>query len=227
MADKPHYLDHRKRLRERFALSASEGMRDYEILELLLTYAIPRRDVKPTAKKLIERFKNVPGILDADLKEIGAVEGMGEASSVLVKLIKDVCGLYLQEKMARKDFLASPKAVIDFARVKISGLAHESFMVIYANVKNEVLSHEILQEGTVDHAVVYPRRILESALAHHAAGLILLHNHPSGHCEPSASDKALTRKLCDAVRAVDIRILDHIIVGKGGYYSFAENGFLS
>ena len=202
-------------------------MRDYEILELLLTYAIPRKDVKPAAKKLIERFKSIPGILDADLKEIGSVEGMGQASSILVKLIKDICGLYLLEKMRRKDFLASPKAVIDFARVKIAGLPHESFMVIYANVKNEVLAHEVLQEGTLDHAVVYPRRILESALAHHAAGLVLLHNHPSGHCEPSQSDKALTRKLCDALRAVDMRVLDHIIVGKGGYYSFAENGLLS
>jgi DNA repair protein RadC len=111
---------------------------------------------------------------------------------------------------------------MDFARTKLAGLPHEAFMVVYLNVKNEVIGHELVQEGTVDRAVVYPRRVIESALGRHAASLILVHNHPSGHPDPSPEDKQLTRMIADAAKTVDMRVLDHIIVGRGGYFSFAE-----
>jgi len=110
--------------------------------------------------------------------------------------------------------------------VKLAGLPHEAFMVIYLNVKNEVIGNEVIHEGTVDRAVVYPRRIIEAALARHAASLILIHNHPSGHPDPSPEDKRLTRSIAEAARTVDIRVVDHIIVGKGGHFSFMENNLL-
>jgi DNA repair protein RadC len=110
--------------------------------------------------------------------------------------------------------------------VKLAGLPHESFMVIFLNTKNKVLDHDIIQEGTVDRAVIYPRRIVEEALSHHAAGLILVHNHPSGDSEPSPEDKHLTRAIVEAARTMDIKVLDHIIVGKEGYCSFLERHFL-
>jgi len=227
MAEKPHYVGHRERLRERFQKAGTEGLHDYELLELLLTYAIPRKDVKPVAKDLIKRFGGLSGVLDAGHKELEEAPDLGPASATLIRLVKGLCCCYLAERMQRRDALCSPQAVMDFARLKLAGLPHEAFMVIYLNTKNEVLDHEIIHEGTVDHAVVYPRRVVESALARHASGLILIHNHPSGHPEPSMEDRRLTRAIADAARTVDIRVLDHIVVGKGGHFSFAENQLLS
>lgn len=111
--------------------------------------------------------------------------------------------------------------------MKLAGLPHEAFMVIYLNTKNEVIQYEIVHEGTVDRAVVYPRRIIEGALSHHASGLVLIHNHPNGHHKPSEEDKHLTRNIAEAGRIVDLRILDHIVVAKDGYFSFLENHLLS
>ncbi len=219
---KPDYIDHRKRLRERFRKAGVEGFHDYELLELLLTYAIPRRDVKPIAKMLIGRFGSLSGVLDASPQELEKVTQMGPASSSLIHLVKETCGTYLSEKMKQMDVLSSPQAVLDFARAKLAGRPHESFMVIFLNTKNQVLHHRIVHEGTVNRAVIYPRRVIEEALAHHASGLILVHNHPSGQSDPSSEDRQLTRALIEATRALDIRILDHIIVGKDDHFSFAE-----
>ena len=221
-SDAVHVIGHRQRLRERFNKAYTDGMHDYEVLELLLTFSIPRRDVKPVAKKLIERFGGLSAVLDADPVKLE----VGPASTTLIKLVKEVCGLYLAGRMEKKDLLTSPERVISFSRMKLSGLPHEAFMVIFLNTQNEILKHEIVNEGTVDQVAVYPRRILEMALSHHAAGLIIVHNHPSGYTDPSEEDKRLTTSLKDAARIFDIRILDHIIVGKNGYFSFVERGLL-
>ncbi|MGQ9630187.1 MAG: RadC family protein [bacterium] len=226
MSDKPHYIEHRKRLRERFQKAGAEGFHDYELLELLLTYAISRKDVKPIAKELIERFGSLSGVLDAGQGELESVPHLGPISATLIRLVKELCGAYLAEGMKHRDSLSSPQAVVDFARAKLAGLPYEAFMAIYLNVKNEVIKYEIIHEGTVDRAVIYPRRIVEGALANHAAGLILVHNHPSRHFEPSEEDKHLTRAIAEAARTVDVRILDHIVVGKDGYFSFAEGDLL-
>jgi DNA repair protein RadC len=124
--------------------------------------------------------------------------------------------------MEIRNLLTSPDSVVRFARMKLAGLPHEAFMVIFLNVQNEVLAHEIVNEGTVDQVAVYPRRIIEKALMHHAAGLIIVHNHPSGYTDPSEDDKRLTRSLKDAANLLNIRILDHIVVGQRGYFSFVE-----
>jgi len=225
--NKPHYIEHRKRLRERFQKAGAEGLQDYELLELLLTYAVPRRDVKPIAKSLINRFGGLSGVLDANQKELEEVAGLGSVSATLLRLVKELCIAYLAERMKQRDVLSSPRLVVDFARLKLSGLPHEAFMAVYLNVRNEVIDYEILIEGTVDSVVIYPRRIIESALSNHATALILVHNHPSGHPEPSEEDKHITRAISQAARTLDIRVLDHIIVGKDGYFSFMEGGLLS
>ena len=222
----PHYLKHRKRLRERFDKSGVGGFHDYESLELLLTYAIPRRDVKPLAKSLIAQFGSLSGVLDANSRELASVDGIGQRSALLIPLIKELCTEYMAEKLKSRDLLSSPGAVVDFARMKLAALPHEDFMVIFLNVKNEIITYETIHEGTVDRAVVYPRKIIESALAHHAVGLILIHNHPSGHPEPSAEDKAITNAIASACRPMDIRVLDHVVIGRNGYFSFAEEGLL-
>jgi len=226
MQDAPDYVEHRKRLREKFLKAGAEGFHDYELLELLLTFAIPRVDVKPAAKALMKRFGTLNAVLDATQSELQSVSGMGPTSAVLIRLVKELFSAYLAERMEGKDVLSSPSAVVDFARVKLAGLPHEAFMVIYLNVKNRVIDHEVLQEGTVDRAIVYPREIVKAALTHKATGLLLSHNHPSGDPEPSQEDKHLTRSVIEAARTVEIKVLDHIIVGKNGYFSFQENRLL-
>jgi DNA repair protein RadC len=227
MEDKPGYVDHRKRLRARFRKNGTEGMHDYEVLELLLTYAIARKDVKPYAKELIKRFGNLSGVLDASQQELESVLHIGPISSTLIRLVKAIGSLYLAEKMKQRDVLSSPQAVLEFARMRLSGLPHEAFMVVFLNTKNKVLDHKIIQEGTVDRAAVYPRRIIEEALSRHATSVILVHNHPSGDAQPSAEDKQLTRDLVEAAKTIDLRVLDHLIVGKEGYCSFAEARLLT
>lgn len=221
-----HYVQHRRRLRDRFRKAGSNGLQDYELLELLLTYAVPRRDVKPLAKNLIAQFGSLASVLDADQRELERARDVGPSSAILIRLVKELCETYLAEKMHRKDSVSSPQAVVDFARIRLAGLPHEAFMVIYLNVKNEVIEPEIVNEGTVDRAIVHPRRVVEGALRRHAAALILVHNHPSGHTEPSEEDKRLTRAIVEAARTVEIRVLDHIVVARNGYFSFAQERLL-
>ena len=223
MEERPHHLEHRHRLRERVRKSRGEGFPDYELLELLLTYAIPRKDVKSRAKDLIKTFGSLGGVLDADPGELEKVLQVGPISSTLIRLVKKLNEAYYAEKMMDRDALSSPQAVLDFARVRMAGLPHEGFMVIFLNTKNRVLDYNVIQEGTVDRAVIYPRRIVEEAIARHAASVILVHNHPSGQSEPSPEDRELTRSIVEAARTIDLRVLDHVIVGKEGHFSFVEN----
>jgi DNA repair protein RadC len=223
---KPHYLGHRKRLRERFRKAGGQGLQDYELLELLLTYALLRKDVKPVAKDLVAHFGTLAGVLDADLDELQRVPGLGSAAATLVRLVKELEVAHLAEGMRHRDLLCSPQAAVDFARLKLAGYPHEAFMAIYLNTRNEVIDHETIHEGTIDRAVIYPRRIVEAALSRHAAGLLLVHNHPSGHTDPSEEDKQVTGAIAQAAAAVDIRVLDHVVVSRDGYLSFVEKGFL-
>jgi DNA repair protein RadC len=217
---------HRQRLRERFRVATADGLHAYEVLELLLTFSIFRRDVKPIAKALLHRFGGLAGVLDADEAELRAVDGVGPATVTLVHLVKQMGTLYLGERMRQRDVLTSPERVAAYAAMKLGGLPHEAFMVVFVNVQNEVLGSEVLHQGTVDQVAVYPRRIIEAALARHAAGVVLVHNHPSGHLAPSDEDKRLTRAIRDAARPLDLRVLDHVIVGGGGSFSFVANGLL-
>ncbi len=221
-----HNQGHRERLRKKFLNAGIEGLHDYEAIELLLTFAVPRKDVKPIAKQLLKKFKNISGLLDASHEELRSVAGIAESSTVIISLVKELCGEYLADKMKECDVLSSPEAVRDFARMKMAGMRDEAFMVIYLNTKNHVNNYEMICEGTVDHAVIYPRKIVKKALAYDASGLILIHNHPSGMCEPSKEDISLTEMIKDTVKTLNIRLLDHIIVGKSGYFSFVEKDIL-
>lgn len=222
-----HHTGHRARLREKYAKSGADSFHDYELMELLLTYAIPQRDVKPIAKELFKKFHSFSGIIDAPLAEIAKTPGLGEYSSILIKLVRDISSAYLAARMREQDILTSPESVTNFARMKLSGHEDESFMVIYLNTKNHVSDYEIIQTGTVDRAVIYPRSLIKKSLASNASGVIIVHNHPSGICDPSEEDKTLTIAIKNAVEAVNIRFLDHLIVGKCGYFSFFENGLIS
>ena len=217
---------HRERLRKKYLQTGIGSLHDYEQLELLLTFVIARKDVKPIAKSLLKTFKTFSGVFDASLEELRAVEGIGENAAVMLKLVKDVCGKYLEDRALSTDAITNPAAVIDFARMALGGLKNETFMIIYLNVKNHVIDYEA-SHGTVDYAAVYPRNIIQGALRRNATGIILVHNHPSGHCDPSKEDITLTSTIKAACKTVSISILDHIIVSKSGYASLAEKHLIN
>ncbi|MBI5560461.1 MAG: DNA repair protein RadC [Deltaproteobacteria bacterium] len=217
---------HRQRLRERFRKAHLEGFHDYEVLELVLTYAIPRRDVKPLAKTLIERFNGLRGVFDASVEELGEVRGVGENAAMMINLIKEVCGEYLKERMMKKDVIRSTKDVLQYLDMKLSGNKVEKFLAIYLNSKNEVMGLEVLHEGTIDQTLVYPRKVIENAFKHNARSVIFVHNHPSGDPTPSKNDRSLTEELKKVASAVDIIVHDHIIVGRNGHFSARDAGWI-
>ncbi len=226
MADKPDYIEHRKRIRERFLKSSGKGLSDYELIELLLTYAIPRKDVKPIAKQLSRKFGGLKGILNSTTEELEKIDGIGPASATLILLIKEIIIGYFEDIMVKGDALSSPDIVANFAKAKLSGLKDEVFLCIFVNTKNEVIDYKVIQEGTIDQVVLHPRKVLEGALSMKASGIILIHNHPSGHPEPSDQDKVLTDELKKATELINLRILDHLIIGNNKYYSFRENSLI-
>lgn len=217
---------HRKRLRERFKKTGLVGLHDYEFIELLLTYAIPQKDVKPIAKELIQQFNGTKGIFDASIEELTSVTGIGERAATLIKLLKEGATFYLKTRIKGKEVLSSPQDVFDFCHHAISGEKNEKFMVIYLSTKNEVIEVETLEEGTINQTAVYPRKIIEGALKHNASALIFVHNHPSGDPTPSKTDRQLTEDLKKAASTIDITVHDHIIIGRNSHFSGRENGWL-
>lgn len=216
---------HRRRLRDKFLKAGLAGLHDYEVVELLLTYAIPRMDVKPLAKRLIKRFKGLRGIFDASIEELKEVPGVGTHSAALIRLAKDLGEAYLEERVIGGDILSSPKDVVDFLTLKLSGERVEKFLAIFLNSKNEVLAIETINEGTINQTAVYPRKVIERALRHNARSIIFVHNHPSGDSTPSAADIKLTRELERAAKTMDILVHDHIIIGKKGHHSLRDSGW--
>ncbi|MCX5835008.1 MAG: DNA repair protein RadC [Deltaproteobacteria bacterium] len=222
----PHYKGHRSRLKKRYTTSGIDALQDYEVLELLLFYAIPRRDTKALAKDLLKKFGSLKKLMDADLKEIEALFGMSSQAPLLIRLIKDLGTLYLQEKAMETPQISSTKALLDYCMASMGGLQDEHFSVIFLNAQNRMIKTEVIQEGIVNQAVVYPRKILENAIKYKASAIILVHNHPSGNIKPSDADIRLTRTLQDTARVLDILIHDHIIVGENRYFSFREEGLM-
>jgi DNA repair protein RadC len=225
---KPHYLGHRQRLRERFVKAGLEGLADYEVVELLLTLAIPRSDVKGPAKALIARFGNLRGILDAPLADLQSVPGLGEVAPVALRIVRAAATLYLQQSTEQADILVDSDALSSFWRLRIGALPVEVFEVGYLDSGRRLLRDGIerLEEGTVDRAAVYPRRVVEAALRRGAAALVFAHNHPNGDVKPSEQDKLLTRALVLAAETVQVKILDHLVVSPDQVFSFRSAGLL-
>ncbi|HOA61440.1 MAG: DNA repair protein RadC [Verrucomicrobia bacterium] len=226
--DKPHHLGHRQRLRERFIKSGLDGFADYEVVELLLTLAIPRSDVKRPAKALIARFGNLRGILDARIEDLRSVPGIGTVTPAAIQIIKAAATLYLQQSAEGRDSLRDPEFLSRFWRARIGALPNEVFEVGYLDSGYRLLRDgvERLEEGTIDRAAVYPRRVIEAALGRGAFAIALAHNHPNGAVTPSEQDKVLTRAIVLAAETVSLRVVDHLIVSPGEAFSFRKAGLL-
>lgn len=217
---------HRKRLRERFINANLEAFSKHEIIELLLTFTLPRRDTKPIAKDLIKQYGSVAGILDAPVEKLKKIDGIGEITPILIKFFKELLAYYLYEKDIKNRFLSSTEDVVSYFRTKMQGLPQEEFKAVYLSTKNKILDVETIAAGTVDHSVIYPREIIKKALNHNAKSIILVHNHPSGDPNPSEADKEITRKLKIICELMDINVYDHVIIGKNSYISFAQKGWM-
>lgn len=222
---------HRKRLREKFIRSGLEGFHDYEIVELLLTLGTPRKDCKQQAKEAIKKFKGLRGVLDASLEELQEVEGIGPANAFGIKLFQTVSGRYLKEGIIGKEIilsspLKSSKAVFDYLYQSMSREKKEIFKVLFLDSKNKLIELEDLFEGSLTSSAIYPREIMKKAIQYNAAGLIFVHNHPSGDPDLSESDKEITKDLVAAGNTMQIKVLDHIIIGDNKYFSFADDGLI-
>lgn len=218
---------HRERLRTRYLKAGGDGFPDYDMVELLLTYCIQRRDVKPIARELLKRFKDIGGIMDAELQELCEAEGMGENSALLFKLLRDLCVRYLECQVKNTDVISSPDQLQNYARMKLSEFPDEVMMLICLNTKNHVIHSEIISRGTIDYAVIYPRNVAADALRKKAAGVIIIHNHPSGVTLPSKADKKFTEDVRFALKSLEIRLLDHLIVSRTDAFSFVDHGLLN
>lgn len=227
MTEAPHYLGHRERVREKFRQFGLDVFReDYEALELLLLFVARQKDMKPVAKALIERFGSFKNVLDAPSEELEDVEGVGPAAVTLIHFVKQAAARYLQQTSRARFSPDSPEVLIQYCIVKMGAEPDEKFRVICLDSSFAIVGEENVAEGTVDQATVYPRKVMEIALAAKATTLVFVHNHPDGNVTPSEFDKTLTRSLVLAAKTMGISVYDHLIVSKDAHFSFRENGLL-
>jgi DNA repair protein RadC len=207
-----HKEGHRNRLRKRFLKGGRSAFPDYELLELLLTYVIPRRDTKSTAKNLLRKFRSFNSVLNQPKDKLEAVDGVGRQASTYILVIRACIERYFEHRVERRKSISSTEEVMQFVRAQLGAKQRECLMAIYLTDNNRLLHHSIITEGTVNRTAFYPREILRQGIAYNATGLILVHNHPQGQPVPSEHDFEMTRKLQEVAAQLDIRLLDHLIV---------------
>jgi len=218
---------HRQRLRDKFIASGLTGFHDYEVIELLLTLGTPRKDCKEAAKAALKRFKTLPGVLEASVKDVCTVDGIGPKNALGIKLIKSVADRYLEKKVIAKDPVNNSKALFDYLYHAMSAKDRECFKVLFLDAKNKVIAVDDLFYGTLTASSVYPREVVRAALDRSAAALIFAHNHPSGDPTPSKADIAITRQLVYACLTMGIIVHEHIVIGDNQYFSFADQGHIA
>jgi DNA repair protein RadC len=215
----PHYHGHRERLRERFFSAGPDALSDYELLEMALFAAIPRRDTKPLAKALLRKFGSFAEVIHAPEARLREVEGIKDSSVNQLKLIGAAASRIAKGEIRRNVALSSWNEVIDYCRSGMAFADKEQFRLLFLDKRNQLISDEVQQVGTIDHTPVYPREVIKRALELSATALILVHNHPSGDPTPSQADIQMTKAIIDIAAPLGIAVHDHIIVGKGGHAS--------
>jgi DNA repair protein RadC len=215
----PHYHGHRERLRQRFREAGAEALSDYEMLELLLFRAQPRRDVKPLAKSLLARFGSFAEVIAAPATRLAEVKGLGESSITDLKIVQAAASRFLRGAVSKRPVLSSWSSVLDYCRGAQAFADREQFRVLFLDKRNQLIADEVQQQGTVDHTPAYPREVVKRALELSACAVILVHNHPSGDPTPSRADIQMTQQIIAVASPLGIAVHDHIIVGKDGHAS--------
>jgi DNA repair protein RadC len=215
-----HFHGHRERLRSRFRQAGADAVSDYELLELVLFRAVPRRDVKPLAKDLIAKFGSFPEVISAPAARLAEVKGVGAAAITELKIVHAAASRLARGQVHKRPVLSSWSNVIDYCRTTMAFAEKEQFRVLFLDKRNQLIVDEVQQVGTVDHTPVYPREVVKRALELSATALILVHNHPSGDPTPSHADIEMTRTIVEVAKPLGIAVHDHIIVGRDGHASF-------
>lgn len=216
---------HRERLRQRF-LDVPEAVPDYELLELILTMAIPQKDVKPLAKTLIKRFETFADVISAAPEDLRSVDGVGDVTVAALKVVREAAVRLARAPVLRRSVISSWDALLDYCQTAMGTLRTEQFRLLFLDRKNVMIVDEVQQEGTVDHTPLYPREVVKRALELHASAVIMVHNHPSGDPTPSRADIDMTRQVSDALKVVGITLHDHLVIGRKGHVSFKSTGLL-
>ena len=223
----PSYIaDHRARLRDRFMQGGAAAMPDYELLELILFRAVPRQDMKPVARRLLERFGDFNRVLSAAPGQLAQIEGVGPAIVAELKIVEAAAQRLARSRVINRPVLTSWDALLDYCHTTMAHGAVEQFRVLYLDRKNVLIADDEQARGTVDHVPVYPREIVRRALDLNASAMILVHNHPSGDPTPSAADIDMTRQIVAAAGTMGITVHDHLIIGKSRELSFRSSGLL-
>ena len=223
----PSYIaDHRKRLRERFMSGGAAALPDYEMLELVLFRAIPRQDVKPLARLLLDTFGDFNRVISAPGQRLMQVKGVGETVVQELKIVEAAAQRLMRARVMQRPILSSWDALLDYCHTAMAHRETEQFRILFLDRKNVLIADEEQARGTVDHVPVYPREVVKRALELNASALILVHNHPSGDPTPSEADIAMTMQIRDAAEVLGIVIHDHLIIGKGRELSFRAQGYL-
>jgi DNA repair protein RadC len=218
-SEAPHYHGHRERLRERFRDAGPGALSDYELLELVLFRALPRRDVKPLAKALIAKFGSFAEVVHAPEARLREISGLGDAAVTEMKLIAATASRVAKGQVKQRTMLSSWSSVIDYCRAAMAFADKEQFRILFLDKRNQLIADELQQVGTVDHTPVYPREVVKRALELSATAIILVHNHPSGDPTPSQADIQMTKQIVEIAKPLGISVHDHIIVGKNGHAS--------
>ncbi len=224
--EKPHYHGHRERLRRRLLDQGANSLADHEVLEFLLFGANPRGDTKPLAKVLLKRFGSLAGVLSASPGELSAVDGLGETSIAVLKVVPEAARRLALEEASRRPVIASWDKLLAYCRIAMAHEKVEQFRLLFLDRKNRLIADELQQKGTVDHTPVYPREVIKRALELCASALILVQNTPSGDTTPSEADIEMTREVQEAAAKLGISVHDHIVISKSGHNSFKSLGLL-
>jgi len=226
MSESNDHAGHRQRLRQRFMRTGTGGLADYELLELALFQAQPRRDTKPLAKALLKRFGSFAETISADPAELRQVKGAGEAVVIALKTIQAAALRLAQDEVLDRPILSNWDKLLKYCRAAMAYEKGERFRILFLNKKNILIADEEQQRGTVDHTPVYPREVVKRALELGASAIIMVHNHPSGDPSPSKADIDITKEVRAAGEKLGIQLHDHVIVSKSGYSSFKSMGLL-
>lgn len=224
--ERPDHLGHRERLRERFLAGGGDALPDYEMLELLLFMAQPRRDMKPIAKRLMQRFGSYAKVISASPDELRAIDGVGDSLIATLKIVRDAAVRLARQELTGRSVLTSWNDLIDYCRATMGREPVEQFRIFFLDRKNALIADEEQQRGTVDQTAVYPREVIKRALELHASAIIMAHNHPSGDTTPSRGDIEMTRLVKEACEKIGIALHDHVIISARGESSFRALGLI-